>query len=126
MKRTLVPTGWLLLFGACLPLVLGGCADADQTLGSGSLAASREPLERYYEPINERYLELRGNTNFQWSVSHGTYMRSLTNPSTQSLMGDLTDSNIDILEAYAWDMLATWEGWLDAATPIPEDQRKAQ
>jgi hypothetical protein len=83
-------------------------------------------IERYYEPINEAYLALRGNTNFQWSVSHGTYMRSLTNPSTQSLMGDLNDANISILEEYAYDMLDTWMGWLDTATPLPQEQRAAQ
>ena len=80
-------------------------------------------LDRYYAPINEEYLALRGNPNFQWSVSHGTYMRSLTNPSTQSLMGDLTNSNIDILEKYAYSMLDHWQGWLDNATPVPSAER---
>jgi len=83
-------------------------------------------IERYYEPINERYLALRGDVNFQWSVSHGTYMRSLANPSTQSLTGELTDGNISVLEAYAYDMLDTWFGWLDAAVPVPEADRPAQ
>ncbi|MEP5763753.1 MAG: hypothetical protein ABJ308_04135 [Halieaceae bacterium] len=83
-------------------------------------------LDRYYEPINEQYLALRGDPRFQWSVSHGTYMRSLTNPSTQSLMGDLNDDNISVLEDYAHSMLATWFGWLDSATPIPAEQRTAQ
>ena len=68
---------------------------------------------------------LRGNENFQWSVSHGTYMRSLVNPSTQSLMGDLNDDNINLFSDYAYDMLETWLGWLDAAEPVPEDERGA-
>ena len=47
-------------------------------------------LDRYYgEDVNQWYLALRGNENFQWSVSHGNYMRALTNPATQSLMGEL-------------------------------------
>ena len=83
-------------------------------------------IERYYEPINERYLALRGHQNFQWSVSHGTYMRSLTNPSTLSLMGDLHDDNIGILEEYAYAMLDIWMGWLDTATPIAENARAEQ
>ena len=29
---------------------------------------------------------MRGNTRFQWSVSHGTYMRARRPTSTQSLM----------------------------------------
>ena len=88
-----------------------------------NLMIDTDYLDRYYAPINEEYLALRGDPNFQWSVSHGTYMRSLTNPSTQSLMGDLNAGNIDILEKYAYSMLDHWLGWLDAASPTPLDQR---
>ncbi|MEH6592795.1 MAG: hypothetical protein V7746_21185 [Halioglobus sp.] len=88
-----------------------------------NLMIDTDYLDRYYAPINEEYLALRGDPNFQWSVSHGTYMRSLTNPSTQSLMGELNNSNIDILENYAYSMLGHWLGWLDDAKPVPEAQR---
>ena len=91
-----------------------------------NLMTDADYLERYYEPINQTWLELRGNSNFQWSVSHGTYMRSLTNPSTQSLTAELTDDNIAILESYADTMLDTWMGWLDRARPIPESDRAQQ
>jgi hypothetical protein len=91
-----------------------------------NLMTDPDYLDRYYEPVNEAYLALRGNSNFQWSVSHGTYMRSLTNPSTQSLMGDLNDSNISLLEDYAYHMLETWSGWLDVATPLPASRRAEQ
>ena len=80
-------------------------------------------LDKYYAPINEEYLALRGHKNFQWSVSHGPYMRALTNPSTQSLTAELNDENITILEEYAYKMLDHWMGWLDNAQPVPEDQR---
>lgn len=82
-------------------------------------------LDKYYAPLNERYLALRGNENFQWSVSHGEYMRALTNPSTQSLMGDLNDANIGVLEEYAYSMLETWLGWLDNAEPLAQSERQA-
>ena len=83
-------------------------------------------LDKYYGPINEEYLALRGHDNFQWSVSHGTYMRALTNPSTQSLTGDLNDTNIDILTEYAYKMLDHWLGWYDNATPTDASQHVAQ
>jgi len=86
-----------------------------------NLMVDSDYLQRYYAPINDEYLALRGNTNFQWSVSHGSYMRALTNPSTQSLMGDLNDDNIDLLESYAYSMLDRW--WLDSAPPVPEAER---
>ena len=90
-----------------------------------NLMTDTDYLDRYYTPINEEYLALRGNPNFQWSVSHGPYMRALTNPSTQSLMGDLNNDNIDTLEKYAYQMLDRWLGWLDKAAPVPEAQRAA-
>jgi len=82
-------------------------------------------LDRYYGVINEEYLALRGNPAFQWSVSHGTYMRALTNPSTQSLMGDLNGDNISLLEDYAHRMLEHWLGWLDRPPAMPEAERGA-
>jgi hypothetical protein len=80
-------------------------------------------LDLYSGTINEEYLALRGNPAFQWSVSHGTYMRALTNPSTQSLMGDLNDDNIDVLENYAYRMLDHWLSWLDDGAAIPNEQQ---
>jgi Red chlorophyll catabolite reductase (RCC reductase) len=90
-----------------------------------NLMVDTDYLDRYYSTINDEYLALRGNSNFQWSVSHGTYMRALTNPSTQSLMGDLNDSNIDLLGDYAYRMLDHWMGWLDEATAVPQSERQA-
>lgn len=88
-----------------------------------NLMTDTDYLDKYYGAINEDYLALRGNTNFQWSVSHGPYMRALTNPSTQSLMGDLNDENIDVLEKYAYKMLDQWLAWYDNATAVPEGDR---
>ena len=91
-----------------------------------NLMTDPDYLEKYYDPINEEYLALRGHKNFQWSVSHGTYMRSLTNPSTQSLTAELNDANIDVLEDYIRRMLARWFAWLDAAEPLPDSARAEQ
>jgi hypothetical protein len=90
-----------------------------------NLMTDTDYLDRYYGDINDDYLALRGNPLFQWSVSHGTYMRALTNPSTQSLTAELNDDNIDLLEAYATGMLERWLGWLAAANPVPAEQRAA-
>ena len=76
-------------------------------------------LDRYYgDDVNEWYLALRGHESFQWSVSHGNYMRALTNPATQSITGDLNDQNIDILEKYVDEMVSRWLDWQDDAIPV--------
>lgn len=90
------------------------------------IRVDQEYLEKYYGgQANEDFLALRGHPNFQWSVSHGTYMRGLLSPSALSLSADLTDENIDVLEEYAYKSLKRWFGWLDAATPVPESERTA-
>ena len=90
-----------------------------------NLMTDMDYLDRYYGTINEEYLALRGDENFQWSVSHGTYMRALTNPSTQSLTGELTPDSIARLSEYAYKMLDHWLGWLDAAEAVPAAEREA-
>lgn len=90
-----------------------------------NLMVDTDYLDRYYGTINEEYLALRGHPDFQWSVSHGTYMRALVNPSTQSLTADLNDANIDLLGDYAYRMLDHWLGWLDQAAPVAEGERAA-
>jgi len=90
-----------------------------------NLLTNPDYLKKYYDEDNADYLALRGHENFQWAVSHGTYMRALINPSTQSISADLTDENIDILEAYAYNALERWFKWLDEAEAIPEADRVA-
>ena len=81
-------------------------------------------LDRYYgDEVNQWYLGLRGNSEFQWSVSHGTYMRALMNPSTQSLTAELNNTNIDTLEPYVDQMVTRWLDWLDVAEPVPNGER---
>lgn len=91
------------------------------------LRVNPDYLEKYYGgEANEDFLALRGHPNFQWSVSHGTYMRALLSPSALSLSAELNDENLDTLEDYAYRFLNRWLGWLDKATPTPETERATQ
>jgi len=88
------------------------------------LMANPDYLDRYYgDDVNQWYLALRGHDGFQWSVSHGSYMRALTNPATQSLTGELCDENIDVLEKYVDEKVSRWLGWIDGAESVPDDER---
>ncbi len=90
------------------------------------LMVNDEYLDRYYGgEVNEDYLALRSEPGLEWLVSHGTYMRAMMSPVSMSITGDLNDSNIDKFEAYADRFVNRWLGWLDTATPVPEDQRAA-
>ena len=82
-------------------------------------------LKRYYEPAQAAWLGLRGNTNFQWSVSHGAYMRAILSPIASSYTAERETSNIDTLEAYVMDLFNRWLALVDAAPPVPESERAA-
>jgi rRNA processing protein Gar1 len=85
-------------------------------------------VNKYYEPANASALKMRGNPNFTWNWSHGSYLRGLMSPVCTSLMGELTDANIDICENYLKEFVGRWHGWLDEAdrNPLPESERAAQ
>lgn len=90
------------------------------------LRTDTEYLDKYYGgAANEEFLKLRGNPAFHWSVSHGTYMRALLSPLALSIAGELTDANIDTLEAYAKQFVGRWLGWLERPTLVPAAERKA-
>lgn len=90
------------------------------------LRTDTDYLDKYFGgEVNEDFLQLRGDPDFHWSVSHGTYMRALLSPVALSMAGDLNDTNIDKLEAYARRFVGRWMGWLDEARPVPESERAA-
>jgi hypothetical protein len=83
-------------------------------------------LKRYYEPVNQSFLALRGDDRFSWSVSHGSYMRALISPVGQSLTAEMNNGVIETLEAYVEQFVDRWLRWLDEAEPVPIAERAAQ
>ena len=83
-------------------------------------------LKKYYEPANADFLKLRGDERFTWSVSHGTYMRSMLSPVCVSMMADMNDGIYDTLETYVDTFVNRWFTYLDEAEEIPVEERAAQ
>lgn len=82
-------------------------------------------LERYYEPENQHLLDFRGRDRWTWSVSHGTYMRAILSPVGYSFMGDRTPECLDEFIGFAEQRFARWLALVDAAEPVPDDERAA-
>lgn len=81
-------------------------------------------LERYYGPENEKWLKLRGDDRFLWSVSHGTYMRAFNSPVANSYMATCPDSEaVEILGESVRDRVDTWLRWVREAQPVPAEER---
>jgi hypothetical protein len=80
-------------------------------------------LNRYYEPDNVDFLELRGDPRVTWSVSHGVYMRAFNSPNCHSYTMERTPEMIDVLRESVLKRFERWVGWIQDATPVPEAER---
>lgn len=89
------------------------------------LMADRAYLDRYYEPDNATYLAYRGDDRWNWSESHGSYMRAIVTPTTYSFMGERTDDILDAFETMATERFERWLTLVDHAEPVPVEEREA-
>ncbi len=89
------------------------------------LAVSPDYLDRYYEPENAPFLEFRGDARFNWSVSHGSYMRAIVSPACYSFMGERDDETVKAFADHARRRFDRWMAMVEAAEPVPVEQRAA-
>lgn len=89
------------------------------------LAADVEYMNRYYEPENADYLKLRGDSRFTWSVSHGTYMRSVLSPVGHSCTAERTPETVEVLRQAVTARVDRWLGYVRDAQPVLEAERPA-
>lgn len=89
------------------------------------LMVSPEYLDRYYEPENPIFLEHRSDDRWNWSVSHGSYMRAIVTPACYSFMGARTDEIVDAFAGMATARFNRWMAMVDNAEVVPESEREA-
>jgi hypothetical protein len=94
-------------------------------LARRDLAGDADYLQRYYEPENPHFLEWRGDERFEWSVSHGTYMRAVLSPVGYSFMTQRSDEHLAVIRERVEARFDRWLAMVDAAEPVPEEQRAA-
>ena len=90
------------------------------------LRTNPDYVSKYYEPVNQDFLEFRANHDWTRFVSHGTYLRSLMSPICVSSHAELNDSNIDYCEDYLEKFIQRWFDWLDQAEELPIEERDQQ
>ena len=90
------------------------------------LRTNPDYVSRYYEPVNQDFLEFRANHDWTRFVSHGTYLRSLMSPICVSSHAELNDANIDYCEDYLEKFIQRWFDWLDEAEELPMEKRDEQ
>ena len=83
-------------------------------------------LNTYFDPQNEKWLKLRGDDRFIWSVSHGTYMRAFNSPIANSYMATCSDAEaVEVFGEAVRDRVDTWLQWVRDAKPVPVEERAA-
>lgn len=82
-------------------------------------------LEKYYEPLNEDFLALRGDDRFTWSVSHGSYMRAFLSPVGHSYTADRTEDVVATLREVVNQRVDKWLEAVRNASPTPVEERAA-
>ena len=83
--------------------------------------------EKYWDgAANETYIAMERDEDFHHFISRHMYTRVAQSPDSLVYSADVSDSNIEKLREIAHQQLDLWLSWIDAAEPVPEDQRAAQ
>ncbi|MEM7114536.1 MAG: red chlorophyll catabolite reductase [Chloroflexota bacterium] len=82
-------------------------------------------VDKYFEPANARFLQLRGDDRFSPFVSQSLPMRIYQTPTSNCYMVPPTDETLAIIRETAHEMMDRWLGWFDEAEPVPQEERAA-
>jgi len=87
------------------------------------LSTDLEYLDRYYEPVNNTYLNLQKDARFQAFNSKSTYIRQVFSPTCLCFTCPIVDETLAVVSSVAHEMMDRWLVWLDEAEPVPESER---
>ncbi|BAY23489.1 red chlorophyll catabolite reductase [Calothrix sp. NIES-2100] len=89
------------------------------------LLADLNYLDRYFQPGNERYLELRKDTQFEQYISRNLYIRQAQSPTNLCCTSKAAKEKLPLVRTLAHEMMDRWLTWVDSAEPVAEDKRAA-
>jgi hypothetical protein len=79
--------------------------------------------ERYYDPVNATYLELRENPNLSLFVSKALYVRQMQSPTSLCFTCPATEDSLSLIRDIAHKMCSRWLIWVKQAEPVPIDRQ---
>lgn len=91
------------------------------------LMVNPEYNRKYFEPVNERWMQVRSeNPDLAWFTSPTSFIRASVSPVAFLYSGPPFDKKtVEICIQQAHEYCDRWLGWMDAAEPVPADQRAA-
>jgi hypothetical protein len=82
-------------------------------------------LDRYYEPANRRFLELRADAGLRPFISQSAYIRQAQSPCAVAFTAPLADETLALARDLAHEMLDRWLAWMVDPEPTPAGERAA-
>jgi hypothetical protein len=89
------------------------------------LIVDLDHLDRYFEPFNERFLELREREDLSPFVSRSLFIRQSVTPAACCFLTATDDEHLDLIEQLAHETVDAWLSHLDEAEAVPEEERFA-
>ncbi|BAY13456.1 red chlorophyll catabolite reductase [Calothrix sp. NIES-2098] len=84
-----------------------------------------ESLDRYYEPMNQTYLNFLNDSRFQQFISKTLYMRQAQSHTSLCYNSPVTEETLATVHTVAHEFIDRWLTWIDRAEPVPADERAA-
>jgi hypothetical protein len=89
------------------------------------LAIELDYLDSYYGPVNESFLKIRADKRFSPFVSQDLYMRQTQSRTSHCYLVPVSDETLEIISNLGHEMLDRWLSFVDAAPPVPAENRSA-
>lgn len=84
-----------------------------------------EYLDRYYEPVNQTYLRLQGDSRFEPFISKTLYIRQAQSHTSLCYTFPEHEETLALVGTVAHEMLDRWLSWVDTAEVVAESARPA-
>lgn len=88
------------------------------------LLTNLEYLQRYYQPVNETFLQLQTDPRLTRFMSKSVYIRLFQSPASLCYTSTSTEV-VELIRTIAHDTLNRWLTWVDAAEATPENAKLA-
>ena len=82
-------------------------------------------LDKYFEPVNQRFLEYRNQPGISPFISKALYVRQALSPVTLCYTAKPTAENVAYTRELAHELLDRWLQWVDEAPKVTAAERPA-
>ncbi len=90
-----------------------------------NLLENGDYYDTYYAGLNEAWLALRADSDFEYFVSRSGFIRASLSPTAYCYSFKRSERNIDVVRRLTHEHVDRWLGWVAEAETVPEDQRQA-